>query len=115
MLARASLTRWWCHYDWTKNRGQVKEIGRAESNQDGLILGADVFLGFCILLAPYANDRSENADTALSLLDLTAKLVPCVESSNAGWVWLLPCNLKDVAKSVIVKTSHRCQVGGESV
>jgi hypothetical protein len=27
-----------------------------------LILGADVFVGLCILLALYANDRSENAD-----------------------------------------------------
>ncbi len=56
---------------------------------------------------------SENADAALSLLDLAAKLVPRIEASNAGCVRLLPCNLQNVAKAVIVKPAHCGEVGGE--
>ena len=56
---------------------------------------------------------SKNADALLALLHLAAKLVPCIESSNAGCVRLLPCNLQNVAKAVIVKPAHCGEVGGE--
>ena len=91
----------------------IEDIGGAESNQNGLILRADVLLGFLVLLAANADHGSENADAVLALLDLAAKLVPRIEASNAGCVRLLPCNLQNVAKAVIVKPAHCGEVGGE--
>jgi hypothetical protein len=78
----------------------IEDVGRAEPNQHGLILGADVLLGLCILLPPNSDHRCEDADAALSLPDLPAKLVPCVESSNTGCVRLLSRDFKDVAEAL---------------
>ena len=78
--------------------GDIENIGRAEPNQCGLILGADILLGLCIFLPANADDRSKYADAALSLLYLAAKLVPRIQASDAGRVWPLSGDLKDVAK-----------------
>jgi hypothetical protein len=67
----------------------VEDIGGAEADQNGLILRADVLLGLFILFPAYANNGGQNADAVLALLDLSAKLVPRVESSNTGCVRLL--------------------------
>jgi hypothetical protein len=53
-----------------------------------LVLGADFLLGFFVFLASNPDHRSENADAALALLGLAAKLVPRIEASNAGCVRL---------------------------
>src|ERR1035441_6630774 len=79
-----------------------------------MILGPYVFLGLFILLALDADNRGKNADAALSLLDSPFKLVPRIQASNAGCIRLLPCNLQNVAKAVIVKSSHRCEICGKS-
>jgi len=63
-----------------------------------LILGADVLLCLWVFLPANADDRGKDADAALSLLYLAAKLVPRIQSSNAGCVWPLPGDLKDVAE-----------------
>src|ERR1039458_1932925 len=79
-----------------------------------MILCADVLLGLFIFLALDADHWSKNADAALSLLDSPFKLVPRIQASNAGCIRLLPRNLKDVAKAIIVKSAHRCEIGGKS-
>ena len=91
----------------------IEDIGGAEPNQNGLILSADVLLGLFVLLAANADHGSKNADAVLALLDLAAKLVPRIQASNAGCVRLLPCNLQNVAKAVVVKPAHCVEVGGE--
>jgi hypothetical protein len=84
----------------------VEHIRITEPNQHGLILSEDLLLGFFVLLAANANHGGEDADSALSLLDLAAKLVPGGQSGDAGCVWILQCDLKNVAKAVIVKPAH---------
>src|ERR1035437_9858284 len=79
-----------------------------------MILCADVLLCLFIFLALDADHWSKNADTVLSLLDSPFKLVPRIQASNAGCVRLLPCYLQDVAKRVIVKSTHPCEIGGKS-
>src|ERR1035437_6518395 len=79
-----------------------------------MILGADVLLGFFVSLALDADHWSKNADTALSFSDSPFKLVPRIEASNAGCIRLLPRNLQYVAERVIVKSAHRCEIGGKS-
>ena len=66
-------------------------------------------------LALDADDGSENADALLALLHLAAKLVPCVQPSNAGCVRPLPCNFQDVAEAVVVEAAHGVEVGGECI
>src|ERR1035441_5524879 len=79
-----------------------------------MILCAYILLGLFILLALDAYNRSKNADAALSLLDSPFKLVPRIQASDAGCIRLLPCNLQYVAERVIVKSAHRCEIGGKS-
>jgi hypothetical protein len=59
----------------------VEDVGRPEANDNALILSADVLLGLLALLAPNADHRGQNADAALSLLDLAAKLVPRIQAN----------------------------------
>jgi hypothetical protein len=80
-------------------------IGGAEPNQNGMILNADVLLDFLVLLPAYPDHRSENADAVHTLLDLAGKLIPRINASNAGCVWLLPCDFEDVSKRVVVKAA----------
>ena len=91
----------------------IEDIGGAKTNQDGLVLSADILFGLFILLPAYSDHGSQNADAVLPLLDLAAKLVPRIEASNAGCVRLLPCNLQNVAKTVVVKPPHCGEVGGK--
>src|ERR1039457_3050372 len=79
-----------------------------------MILCADVLLCLFVLLALDADHWSKNTDAALSLLDSPFKLIPRIEASNAGCIRLLPCNLQNVAKAVIVKSAHRCEIGCKS-
>src|ERR1039458_4966918 len=79
-----------------------------------MILCADVLLGLFIFLALDADHWSKNADAALSLLDSPFKLVPRIQASNAGCIRLLPCNLQNVAKTVVMKSAHRSEIGGKS-
>ena len=93
----------------------IEDIGIAKANQDARVLLGDVLLGFLVLLALDADDGSKNADTFLALLHLAAKLVPRLESGNAGCVGLLPRNLQDVPEGVVVKAAHRVEVSGERI
>src|ERR1035437_10085365 len=79
-----------------------------------MILCTYVLLGLFFLLALDADNWSKNADAALSLLDSPFKLIPRIQASNAGCIWLLPCNLQNVVKTVIVKPAHCCEIGGKS-
>jgi hypothetical protein len=42
-------------------------------------------------------------------------LIPCVCTSNARCVWLLPCNLQNVSETVVVESAHGVQVGRECI
>ena len=65
-------------------------IGGPESNQDGLILSANVLLGFLALLPTNPDHGSENADAPLTLLDIAAKLVPRKEAATRVASLVLP-------------------------
>jgi len=78
-------------------------------------LFCDVLVGFLVLLALDADDGGKNPNPFLAFLHLPAKLVPCVQSSNAGCVRSLPCDLQNVSEAVVVKAAHRVEVGGEGV
>jgi hypothetical protein len=54
-----------------------------ESDQYGLILSADVLVGFGVLFAPDPDDGSEDANSLFSILHATAKLVPRIHPRNA--------------------------------
>ena len=92
----------------------IKDVGRAEPDQYSLVLSADVFLGLrhpsC---APNSDQRSEDADSPLSLLDLAAKLVPRIQPRYSLSVRPLSGDLQDVPKAVIVESSHRREVDGK--
>ena len=47
--------------------GNIEHIGRTESDQHGLILVADVFLGFGIFLPPDTNHGGKDANSLLIL------------------------------------------------
>ena len=93
----------------------IEDVGIAESNKNAGVLLGDVLFGFLVLLALDADDGSENANPFLAFLHLAAKLVPCVQSSNAGCGRPLPRNLQNVSKAVVVESAHRVEVGGECV
>ena len=54
----------------------IEDMGSAESNQNGLILSADVFLGFLVLLPSNPDHGRENTNAAFTLFDFAPKLVP---------------------------------------
>jgi hypothetical protein len=90
----------------------IEDIGRAEPNQYSLILSADVFLGLFILLALYANDRSKDADAALSLLDLPTKLVPRIQPRYSLSVRPLSGDLQNVPKALCHPQDYvECEIG----
>jgi len=91
----------------------IEDVHGTEAYEDGLILSADVLLGFGVWLAPGTDHGSKDADAALTLFHSPAKLIPSVHSSHAGCVGALPGDLKDVAKGVVVKSAHRREVGGQ--
>ena len=91
----------------------IEDIGGAESYQNGLVLSADVLLGFLILLPANPDHGSENANAAFTLLDLAPELVPRIKASNAGCVRLLPRNFQNVPKALCVKLAHCGEIGGE--
>src|SRR6185437_5796398 len=49
------------------------------------------------------------------LLHFAAKLVPCVQASDARRVRPLPCDFEDIAEAVIVKAAHGVEVRRESI
>jgi hypothetical protein len=73
-----------------------------------------VLLGLFVFLAANANHGRQNADASLAAFHFSTHLVPRVQAGNAGCVGLLSCDLQNVAQAVIVESSHRCEVGGES-
>ena len=74
-----------------------------------------VFVGFLVLLALDADDGGKYPDASLPLHHLPAKLVPCVESSNAGCGRPLPRDLHNVPEAVVVESAHRVEVGGKRI
>jgi hypothetical protein len=60
----------------------------------------------CSLWLAWLGGRMGHSSGAASVCGL--------EASNAGCVRLLPCNLQNVAKAVIVKPAHRGEVGGKA-
>jgi hypothetical protein len=82
----------------------IEDIGGAEPNQNGLILCADVLLGFFALLPANPDYGSEDTDAVLTLLDLATKLVPRIEASNACCVRRQPCDLQKCCQSCNCET-----------
>ena len=64
----------------------IEDVHGTKADEDGCVDGCRVFaaLGFCTFLPAAADHRGKDADTLLSLQHLAAKLVPRVESCNAG-------------------------------
>ena len=91
----------------------IEDVSIAEADEHRTVLFGDVLFGFFLWLPAYADDGRQNADTALAFLHLAAKLVPRIQAGHARCVWLLPCDLQNVAEAVVVKTAHRVEVGGE--
>ncbi len=70
--------------------------------------------GLGVLLLAGADHRGKDADTLLALDNLAAKLVPRIQTCNAGRIRLLPCNLQDVPEAVVVESPHSGEVGGKA-
>ena len=92
----------------------IEYVDGAESDQYRLILLGDVLVGFGVLLLAGSDHRGKDADALLSLHDLAAKLVPRIQPCDAGRIRLLPCDLEDVPKAVVVEFAHCGEVGGEA-
>ena len=73
--------------------------------------GSLLLVVFVVLLLACADHRGKDADTPLALDNLAAKLVPRVQTCNAGGVWPLPCNLEDVPEAVVMESPHGGEVG----
>lgn len=72
MLPRASPTRWLCHYDWTKNRGQVRGSGLATVFHSSVLIGKYGPKDFIDV------DQSSNGGSGL---DLFLKEMFCLEEA----------------------------------
>jgi hypothetical protein len=94
---------------------QIKDVGIAKADENARVLLGDVLLGLLVLLALDADDGGEDTDATLPLLDLPAKLVPCIHSGNAGCIRPLPCDLQDVPERVVMKAAHCVEIGGERI
>src|SRR6266700_2594111 len=88
----------------------VEHVNNVPSGYDTLSLLSCFLVGFVSLAAPMTDDRGQNRNPFLALLDEPAELVPC---TNAGYVrGVRPGaeNCKKVGKAVAMESRHCYQV-----
>jgi hypothetical protein len=84
----------------------IEDVSIAKADEHRTVLLGAVLFGFFLWLAPYANNRRQDAGTALTLLDLAAKPVPRIETSHAGGVRPLPRDLQNVAETLCSRSNY---------
>src|SRR6266849_5827227 len=76
---------------------------------------AVIFFGREFFLALAKHHWRENHYALRTFLDVSAKLLPSVEASDAGRVRSLRCNEHDVVQRIAMKHRHRCKVFSQRV